>query len=354
MRAFKYTLKLIDPLFYAREGLAGAISPKYLHATAINCAVAYALNINSEDQPYITSEANGGANIPRYESSKISDEFYFTPAQPKGNISYLPEIAKGEADGFIRLGFGGIRLKGKSISRPEVLKAYQLFFIPPETIFEGYLLEYKETIFPEIIRLGSFRGKAILETEEMKVAEKVDRGMVSHPVDPLVNKAVRGVMINILPYPIVENATCEHCLKIRERGLEKFVALPYKEIEFDKEALSKRIAEIEEGINAVRSKALTSQEKAKLLLYMLRTVISMQLFLDREPSSKRLNSDLQKLEYFDQIRLVSKGEGDLSEGIIQETIENITGVLKDVREKKEKEEGNKSACQRKTSRIAIF
>lgn len=354
MRVFKYTLKPIDPLFYAREGLAGAISPRHLHATAINCAVAYALNVNSEDQPYITSEANGGANIPRYENSKISDEFYFTPARPRGNISYLPEIAKGEADGFIRLGFGGIKLKGKSISRPEVLKAYQLFFIPPEVVFEGYFLEYKERLFPKIIRLGSFRGKVMLETDEVKVAEKVDRGMVSHPVDPLVSKVIRGMMINILPYPIVENALCENCVKIREEGLEKLVALPYEEVEFDSEALSKRIVEIEEGITAVRLKALTFQEKARLLLYMLRTAISMQLFLNRELSSKRLNSELKKLEYFDRIRAASKGKGDLPESIIRKTTEDITGVLKDVREKKEKEEGNKSACQRKTSRIAIF
>lgn len=227
MRVFRYTLKLIDPLFYAREGLAGAISSKHLHATAINCAVACALNINSEDQPYITSESNGGANIPRYENSKISDEFYFTPARPKGNISYLPEIAKGEADGFIRLGFGGIKLKGKSISRPEVLKAYQLFFIPPETGFYGYLLEYKEIAFPEIIRLGSFRGKGVLNLKEVRIVEKIDKGMVAHPVDPLVSKVVRGAIINILPYPIVENATCENCLKIREGGLERFIALPY-------------------------------------------------------------------------------------------------------------------------------
>lgn len=354
MRAFKYTLKLIDPLFYAREGLSGAISPKHLHATAINCAVAYALNINPENQPYITSEENGGANIPRYESSKISDEFYFTPARPKGNIDYFPEIAKGDADGFIKLGFGGIKLKGESISRPEILKAYQLYFIPPETIFEGYLLEFKSMVFPEIIRLGSFRGKAELHLIEVKIVEKQDRGMVSHPVDPLVSKVIRGVIINILPYPIVENAICENCLKVREGGLEKFVALPYEKVEFDRESLSKRITEIEEGIKAVKSKILTSQDKAKLLLYMLRTAISMQLFFDRELGSKRLNSELKKLEYFEKIRLVSKGEGELPEDIIQKTIEDITKVLNDVQEKKEKEEGNKSPCQRKTSRIVIF
>lgn len=247
MRIFRYTLKLIDPLFYAREGLAGAFSPKLLHATAVNCAVASALNINPENQPYITSEKNGGANTPRYKNSKIASEFYFTPARPRGNISYFPEIAKGEADGFIRLGFGGIKLKGKSISRPEILKAYQLFFIPPETVFEGYLLDYEERDFPKIIRLGSFRGKVglYLGNKEAKIIGKVSRGMVSHAVDPLVSKVIRGVMVNILPYPIVENAQCENCVKIREAGFERIIALPYEEeLSFKNEKRSPKITVI--------------------------------------------------------------------------------------------------------------
>jgi len=233
----------MDPLFYAREGLSGAITPRHLHATAINCAVAYILNIKPEEQPYITSETNGGANIPRYKNSKIADEFYLTPARPKGNINYLPEIAKGDADGFITLGFGGIKLKGRSISRPEVLKAYRLFFIPPETEFEGYLLEYKEITFPELIRLGSFRGKAVLRLEEVRIVGKSNKGMVSHPVDPLVSKVVRGVMVNIFPYPVVENAVCENCLQIREKGFEKFIALPYGKEPLPKnEKISPKIA----------------------------------------------------------------------------------------------------------------
>ena len=74
------------------------------------------------------AEDSGGRNIPRYESSHISPDFYFTPARLIGNPRYLPEIAKGEPDGFIRKGYPGA----------EVLRASQLFSLVPETEFEGY------------------------------------------------------------------------------------------------------------------------------------------------------------------------------------------------------------------------
>jgi len=222
IRIFRYGITLLDALFYSREGLSGAITPKYLHATAVNHAAAYALGINPENQPYIISENNGGRNVPRYENSLICGDFYFTPARPKGTITYQPEIAKGEEDGFVKKGYGA-----GAGGRVEVLKASRLFSIPPEINFEGYLVCTKELEFPRILRLGSFRGKARLTLEEVKIiSEKADE-LVAHPVDPLVSEVTRGVMINMFPYPIVENAVCEKCIEIREKGLRKYVAMPH-------------------------------------------------------------------------------------------------------------------------------
>ena len=109
IRIFRYGITLLDALFYSREGLSGAITPKYLHATAVNHAAAYALGINPENQPYIISENNGGRNVPRYENSLICGDFYFTPARPKGTITYQPEIAKGEEGLRKILGETGVR-----------------------------------------------------------------------------------------------------------------------------------------------------------------------------------------------------------------------------------------------------
>ena len=69
MNVYKYFIELIDPIFYSQEGLSAATTPSYLHATAVNHAVAYGLG-KGINQPYIISEENGGRNIPRYESSK--------------------------------------------------------------------------------------------------------------------------------------------------------------------------------------------------------------------------------------------------------------------------------------------
>ncbi len=231
MKIHPFSITLLDPVFYSREGLVGAFSPKYLHATAINHAVAYTLG-KEVDQPYIMSDKEGGRNTPRYTSSYVQEfGFYYTPARPRSNVSYHVEVVKADGDELINKRYGSIKLaNGKSESRPEVLKASQLFFLSPETEFEGFVINYKDAVelpVELIIRLGSFRGKAKLgigKGYEPKNYNK--KHHVSHPVDPLVSDVVRGVMVNMFPYPIVENAICRNCADIKIGGLTKAIALP--------------------------------------------------------------------------------------------------------------------------------
>lgn len=217
MRLFQYTITLIDPLFYSIEGLSGAMTPHCLHATAVNHAVAYAEG-GMESQPYLISEINGGRNTPRYKNSLISESFYFTPARIEGNFKYLPEIVKGELDGFAVKGYAGA----------EVLRASQIYSLAPETEFKGYGICKNEFMPPEIVRLGSFRGKARLKLIPAAFIKRHSNQPVDHPVDPLITSVIRGIIVNIFPYPFIENAICKDCMEIRIEG-EKFkknISLP--------------------------------------------------------------------------------------------------------------------------------
>lgn len=218
MKVFVYSIYLLDPLFYAREGLSAAFTPPYLHATAINFAVNAALGIYPEGQPYVVSDHNGGRNIPRYKNSLSSDKFYFTPAKLTSPLKYFPEWTKGENDGF-----------AAQTKMGEVLKAEILNYLPPETEFKGFLLSKEDIAFPDLIRLGTFRGKARLFVEEQEIVRALEKEQTaSHPVDPLLSEVFRGIMINMFPYPIIENATVKHGLEVRNRKepLMKVVAFP--------------------------------------------------------------------------------------------------------------------------------
>lgn len=218
MKVFEYSIYLLDPLFYAREGLSAAFTPPYLHATAINFAMTATLGINPEGQPYVVSEDNGGRNTPRYKNSLASDKFYFTPARLASPLKYFPEWTKGENDGFTA-----------QTKMGEVLKAEILNYLPPETQFKGFLISNEGIDFPDLIRLGTFRGKARLVLEELKFIKSVEKEQTaSHPVDPLLSEVSRGFMVNMFPYPIVENATTKHGVEVRNRKerFSKVVALP--------------------------------------------------------------------------------------------------------------------------------
>jgi len=221
VKVYLYRVKLLDPLFYAREGLSGAFTPPYLHGTAINLAVKAALNLEPEKQPLLVSEHNGGRNIPRYSNSLVSNEFYFTPARLVSLLKYFSEITKGENDGYIfRTGMGELFQAGR--------QAGTLNYLSPESIFEGYLIEKTPYDWPRIIRLGSFRGKAMLGLFELEIIKSVDTlETASHPIDPLVTEVKRGILINMFPYPLVENARISHGIIAKgEKGSFHIVAFP--------------------------------------------------------------------------------------------------------------------------------
>jgi hypothetical protein len=203
MKVLHYKITLLDPLFYAREGLYGAYTPPLLHATAVNGAVAAALNWEPEKQPLLMNEHNGGRNTPRYENSWDGRKFYFTPAALTTPLRYFPEVTKGENDGYV------FRTGGS-----ELFRAMTLNYLAPESVFEGFAILPMNLKPPSLIRLGSFRGKAELQCKECKEKERVSNRIVDHPVDPLVSKVSRGVARNLFPYPVIENAHVDDVLSL--------------------------------------------------------------------------------------------------------------------------------------------
>ena len=200
---------------------------------------------------------------------------------------------------------------GKNIGRNEVLKAYRIFSIPPETEFNGYLHADPEIMshIPACIRLGSFRGKAILTTgKAIKTFGIVPDQYVNHPVDPLVSKVKRGVMIGMFPYPIVDSAFVEYAYETRNHGQREFIALPTREVVFDKDVLLKRLNELKPGLTKAKDVSLPLKDRAYIIVHMLRTALSVKHFLTGIPGEDRLNSALKELESFDEFRLASKGE----------------------------------------------
>lgn len=226
MKLYAYSIKLIDPLFFAREGISGAFTPPYIHATALNHALAWVMSNRREDQPYFMTDKNGGQNKPRYTSSLIDKNFYLTPARMNGSPSYYTEIVKGDGDKTIQIGYGAAKINNIPVGKNEVLKAYRIYSIAPESVFEGYLFSQTDVShFPKLIRLGSFRGLAYLEIGvPLKIIGKEKRKYCDHPVDPLVSKVIRGTPIPMLPYPVVDQAMVDEVLEIRKYGQRVFVA----------------------------------------------------------------------------------------------------------------------------------
>jgi hypothetical protein len=110
----------------------------------------------------------------------------------------------------------------------EVLKAEILNYLPPETEFKGFLILRDHIVFSDLIRLGTFRGKARLKLDEIEIVRDIsEEHTATHPVDPLVTQVSRGIMVNMFPYPIVENAVIKHGVEVKsKKRFFQIVALP--------------------------------------------------------------------------------------------------------------------------------
>lgn len=229
MRILAARLLFLDAVYYAREGLSAAVTPPVLHATALNGALAAATNEDPSRQPYLISDNNGGANVPRYKDSRFCEKFYATPARLIGNLKYRVEIAKGDSEGFMEINLRSPTKDLKRIdSRTQPLKYRRLYFLAPETEFLSFIVVTDESWTPpEIIRLGSFRAPArIGYTPATKWKPLNERAIADHPVDPLVSKVTRGVVVNTLPYGVVENALVSSAVEIRFRQALKGLGKP--------------------------------------------------------------------------------------------------------------------------------
>jgi CRISPR type I-D-associated protein Csc1 len=229
MKLYSYRVTLADPLFFSREGVSGAFTPPYIHATALNYAIALSVGKSRKDQSYFMADVNGGQNTPQYKNSRIEKDFYLTPARLRSSPNYYTEIVKGDGDRTIQVRYGVTKMNGNTIKRRihnEMLKAYRLYSLAPESVFEGYLytaLSLEK--FPRIIRLGSFRSIAILEIgKERRIIKSVGQQLCDHPVDPLVNRVLRGVMIPMLPYPIIDYPLVDKAWEIRKYRRPAYVA----------------------------------------------------------------------------------------------------------------------------------
>jgi len=207
MEVYRYSVEIQDFLFYAQEAISGTVTPRWLHATAMNYALAYAMNIIPEEQPYVM-RSKEGRNVPSYESSFIQKAGFYATAASVSNIA-RPKLhtylVKGDQEGY-----GYISGRGG-----EVLRVSRVSMLPPGTIFNGFIVSEKHGEFPPRIRLGRFRIPVRLNVSRGEVVSKNEEHIVDHPVDPLVTTVKRGVLIPMLPYPLVTKACSRNCLVVR-------------------------------------------------------------------------------------------------------------------------------------------
>lgn len=313
MDIYRYELKLLDAVYYAREGLAGAITPPFLHATAMNGALAAAMNCDPENQPLLLSDRNGGRNRPRYADSRLSSRFYTTAASPVGPVRYRMEIAKGENDGFLDIHKRKVKGLRRIDTREQPLRYARLFFLAPETVFEGYFFLYDANLLlPELLRLGSFRAPARVRWQPAKRWRRTDRPTrVDHPVDPLVAHVRRGIFVNMLPYGLVTNAIVDSAFDLRFDGLPPRHAACHRTwFEETRETLDGELTQARESLEASASPTLTEPETARLLMHALKTLVGAELLTRHSLSDDSLAKALQSLPGFGSLRsAVAQGQG---------------------------------------------
>ncbi|NLI75622.1 MAG: hypothetical protein GX442_04165 [Candidatus Riflebacteria bacterium] len=359
MKVFRYRVQLVDPLFFAQENLSGAHCPPYLHATALNHAVAWAMGLGREDQGYLMTDLGGGKNRPRYRHSFIEPDFYFTPGRLGGPPRYLVETAKGDRESWLQVSYGGARLgldflafdpelvcavqaradRTRKIalkSESEVLKAYRLLTLAPESVFHGFVTIFGPLPrFPNLIRLGSFRGIATLALEGPLTCRRTEGPKYCcHPVDPLVTRPRRGVLVPMLPYPLVENPLVDEALGILQDGSPAFVAKPRRGATYDPEALRQELVTADSLWERSGLGGLSLVERAGAVVQVVRTVLAIRLLMAGVSGGNRLGAALDELPSFDTLRRAAHGEvgGSAAEQALQDLRQFAREEIDDARQ----------------------
>ncbi|MDD5090174.1 MAG: hypothetical protein PHQ23_04580 [Candidatus Wallbacteria bacterium] len=158
---------------------------------------------------------------------------------------------------------------------------------------------------------------------------------VNHPVDPLVSKVRRGVLISMFPYPIVDSGQAVEAYEIKKnREGSVFVAVPVWKVKYDKDAMLARLVELKPGISKSKDQKLPLKDRAYLILHILRAVISIRNFIRGVPGELRLEAELKAIHGFDQLRLAAKGHAaDIDLQLLCGLTEIAERMLNDAEEK---------------------
>jgi hypothetical protein len=171
-----------------------------------------------EEQPYLMRFPDG-RNVPMYKSSLIPRaEFYATGARLEQGerLRLATFLVKGDREGYCyKTGEGG-----------EVLRVGRVSMLSPETVFVGFILAKEPLQFPKRIRLGRYRSPARLSISYAGRFRYEGGKIASHPVDPLVSRVTRGVLVPILPYPLVERGYVERCIEAEFGQRKCTIAIP--------------------------------------------------------------------------------------------------------------------------------
>ena len=98
-----------------------------------------------------------------------------------------------------------------------------------------------------------------------------------------------------------------------------------------KEALLKRLQETVTGLLTVRETSLPEKDRAYLVLHMLRTVLSVKLFLDGIVSEEKLQECLKQVGHIDDLRKASKGVAiSIEDRIFSDIVEKIEALIHDL------------------------
>lgn len=218
MQILRCTLTIQESLYYATREMGTLYETgRYLH----NYALSYALFNDSRVQvPYFCVSYR-----PAYAADLvplIQAGIYVTPALPL-SIDYLLATWKiGQVSYYRRSEQFGGRNYPANIGRAKE--------IAPESTFVCYVLSAAPLTLPRWIRLGKWHSKALVEVEEVPVAERSGAYVAACPLNPLDVPAgmLRAFdIISMPPASLVANARCEGAHYEITRGVGIPVGMRY-------------------------------------------------------------------------------------------------------------------------------